>query len=333
MSNFREIDLSVLPPPELVEALSFEAILAEMLADFKAREGDAILLESDPAVKLLEVAAYRELLLRTDINERARQCLLAFAAAANLEHLGAFYGVVRALLDVGDEAAIPPRPPVFETDASLRSRIQLAPEALSVAGPKGAYVFHALSAGREIAEMKIEAPEPDKVTIAYTFKESGLSALAKDASAISPVPGDVVVTVLGRDGDGTAGEELLAMVEAALTDEFVRPLTDHVIVQAAEIVGYAIEATLEIPPGPDSSILAALAGDRVRAYVAGIHRLAGVVARSGIDAALHVPGVNRVVLTAPADDILCEAHQAPFCESISIEVVTVRPADPGDAIG
>jgi phage-related baseplate assembly protein len=40
--------------------------------------------ESDPAVKVLEVAAHRELLIRQQFNERAKQCLLAYAEAATL---------------------------------------------------------------------------------------------------------------------------------------------------------------------------------------------------------------------------------------------------------
>lgn len=330
MSNFAQIDLSELPAPELIEPLSFETIMAEIAADYQGRNPDAILLEADPAYKVLETAAYRELRLRQSINERARQTLLAFATQNNLEHLAAFYGVARGLIDPGDRAAQPPVDPVWETDTSLRARTQLAPEALSVAGPKGGYIFHALSAGREIAGMDIAAPSEDTVTITYTFVRSDLAALAKDASAISPSPGSVVTTILGRDGDGTASPALLAAVDAALSDEFVRPLTDQVTVRGAEILSYRIVASLDIPPGPDPSVIERAARANLAAYAASVHKLSGVAARSGFDAALHVAGVSRVILTEPAADILCNAGQAPFCTSIEVSLSVVRAADPGD---
>ena len=54
------IDLSQLPAPTIIEALSFETILSQLKADLLQRYPafDADLL-SEPAIKLLEVAAYR----------------------------------------------------------------------------------------------------------------------------------------------------------------------------------------------------------------------------------------------------------------------------------
>ncbi len=324
MSNFAQIDLSRLPAPALVEELSFERILSEMAANYLKRNPEASLLESDPAMKVLEAAAYCELLLRQDINERARQCLLAYATGSNLEHLGAFYGVARAMLDAGNDAATPPVPPTWESDSGLRARIQLAPEALSVAGPTGAYVFHALSAGRQMTRMEIDTPTAETVQVTYTFAHTALAALAKDASAISPTPGDVVVAVLGREGDGTASPELLKAVESALLDEFVRPLTDRVTVQGAEVVPYTVDAILEIPPGPDPLVVAEAARAALAAYTDSCHTLAGVVARSGIDQALHAAGVLRVILAEPAADILCGDTQAPYCTACTIGTRIVR---------
>ena len=54
-------DLASLPTPAVIETLSFETIFAELQTEFQARYPDySALLASDPAVKLLEVAAYRE---------------------------------------------------------------------------------------------------------------------------------------------------------------------------------------------------------------------------------------------------------------------------------
>ena len=87
------IDLSKLPAPQLIEELDYEAILngmrkklRELLPEWTGYE-----LESDPANKVLEVAAYREMLLRQRVNEAARGVLIAFAQGSDLDHLAAFY--------------------------------------------------------------------------------------------------------------------------------------------------------------------------------------------------------------------------------------------------
>lgn len=66
------VDLSTLPAPEVVETLVFEAIVADIKADYIARYSagaDVIDLESEPIVKLIEAFAYRELTLRARYND------------------------------------------------------------------------------------------------------------------------------------------------------------------------------------------------------------------------------------------------------------------------
>src|SRR5690242_20429434 len=113
------IDLSKLPPPEFVETLNYEAILAAMLQDFKARYPDYTnVLESDPAYKILEVAAYRELLLRHRINEAGRALLVAFALGSDLDHIGVTYyaGEQRLVIKEADTSTQPPTPKIMEDD-------------------------------------------------------------------------------------------------------------------------------------------------------------------------------------------------------------------------
>ncbi|STM65051.1 Baseplate assembly protein GpJ [Escherichia coli] len=64
-----------------------------------------------------------------------------------------------------------------------------------------------------------------------------------DASATSPAPAEVVLTVLSREGDGTAEKDLLDVVEKALNSENVRPVADRLTVRSAEIIPYRVEAT------------------------------------------------------------------------------------------
>ena len=134
MTRFAVFDLASLPYPGVVETLDIEAVVTSMRDDlvtrFPAIVG-VIDLESEPARKLIEVFAYREVLLRARINDAARQRMLAFAAGSNLDAIAAYYGVSRF---------------EGEIDTSLRRRTQLAPEAMPHGGTVGSYRFLALQA-------------------------------------------------------------------------------------------------------------------------------------------------------------------------------------------
>ena len=277
-SAISQLDLSELPAPEVVETLDYEAIVAAMLADLRTRDPvfDA-LVESDPAYKVLQVAAYRELLIRARVNDAARGLMLAFATGGNLDQIGANKGVVRL---------------AGESDSDFRKRIQLSPEGFTTAGSEGSYVFHGLSASPDV----------------------------KDIQAVSPNPGEVVVYVLSRTGDGTAAAPLLATVDAALSAETVRPLTDQVTVQSADVTTYAITAELTIYPGPDAEIVRSAAEAAVRVYAAAVHRLGYDVTLSGLYAALHREGVQGVTLTAPTANLVAGLGEAYFANAFTVTV-------------
>ncbi|HWL51346.1 MAG TPA: baseplate J/gp47 family protein [Chthoniobacteraceae bacterium] len=291
--SFATIDFSTIAPPDIVEPLNYEVILGEMIADLQARDpAFTALVESDPAFKILEVAAYRELLLRQRVNDAARGVMLAYAARADLDQLGANMGLIRNVIDLGNPDAFPPVAPTMESDEEFRKRIQLAPEALSVAGPTGAYVFHALAV-------------PD----------------VADVSVVGPPtvdPGEVLVTVLGRSGDGVPSQATLDAVSAALED--VRPLTDQVTIQGAALVDYAISATIYTYAGPDPETVLAAAQEAADAYVVTQRRLGHDVTLSGVYAALHRPGVQRVELSSPVADVVITHEEVANCTGITLTI-------------
>jgi len=283
------IDLSRLPAPNVIEPLDFETILAEQLLDLEERDSAfAGLQESDPAMKVLQVTAYRELKVRQRINEAARAVMLAYAMDSDLDHLGALMDVPRLQIwpadpDKGKAA-------VMEENEDYRRRIQLAPQGLSVAGPEGAYIFHALSSDGRV----------------------------RNATATSPAPGHVVVTILSHEGDGTPSPALLDIVAFHLAQDGIRPLTDYVLVRAAQIERYQVKATLYSFSGPDSTVVVAEADKRMRQYAKDAHQLGRVPTHSGIEAALHVPGVERVTLITPTIDPDISKLQAHYCDDIVI---------------
>lgn len=299
-TTFTPIDLSRLPAPVVVEQIDYEAILAERKAyavslwpaDQQAEVASTLALESEPLTKLLQESAYRETLLRQRVNEAALAVLLPFAQGADLEQIGARFNVVRLVITPANPSAVPPVAAVLEDYESLRERIQMAMEGLSTAGPRNAYIFHARSADGRVA----------------------------DASAISPAPAEVVVTVQSALGNGTATPELLAVVAAYLSDEDRRPVADRLTVQSAQELPYTVEAVLYLnSSGPESEPVRAAAETRLAALVNARRRLGQEVNRSALDAALHIEGVKRVELPGWAD-VVASLTQAPYCTAYSVTV-------------
>lgn len=322
-ATFAAVDLSRLPAPAVVETLTYESIYADMLADLQSKMPDFdATVESDPAVKLLQVAAYREFLLRARVNDAALAVMPAFATGSDLDQLAALLGIERLLLDPGDAAN--GIAPTYESDDAFRRRMVLAPEGYSVAGPLGAYIFHALSADPDVLDASASSPEPDDIRalVLQVLADNDAAPALVDAmtAALDAAdwPGDVTVTILSRTGDGTPPAGLTDIVAAWLSAETRRPLTDHVTVQAAEIVDYTIDATVITYAGPDPAIVLAEARSRLDTYVARCHNLGLDVTRSGIFGALHVEGVQNVELASPAADIVVERKQATWCAGITI---------------
>lgn len=298
--TFTPIDLSQLPAPNVVEPIDYEVILAERKAYFislhpvdqQAKAAATLELESEPITKLIQENAYRETVWRQRVNEAALGVLLAYAKGADLEQIGARFNVSRLVIVPANPNAVPPVAAVMESDDSLRERVQMAMEGLSVAGPRNAYIFHARSADGRVA----------------------------DASAISPAPAEVVVTVQSALGDGTANAELLAIVAAYLSDEDRRPVADRLTVQSATVINYTVTAVLHLNTvGPEAEAIRAEAEARLVALVTKRRRLGMSVHRSALDAALHIEGVRKVELTGWTDVVATEA-QAPYCTAYSVTV-------------
>ena len=294
------IDLSQLPAPDVVEELEYESLLAErkatLISLYPADQQEAIArtlaLESEPIVKLLQENAYRELMLRQRVNEAARAVMVAFATGSDLDQLGANVDTPRLVITPADDTTLPPTPAVMESDSEYRVRLPQAFEGISVAGPSGAYEYHGRAADGRVADVK----------------------------AISPSPACVTISVLSREGNGTASADLLAEVASALNDENVRPVGDRVTVQSATIVKYVIEAVLYLYPGPEAVTIQAAAEAKLKRYITAQHRLGRDIRLSAIYAALHVEGVQRVALKKPLADIVLNTTQASFCEQYRITV-------------
>jgi phage-related baseplate assembly protein len=284
MSRFTAINLSGLAPPNIIETLDYEQIVTAMRDDLVGRFpliAGVIDLESEPARKLIEAFAYRELRLRARINDAARAVLLASSYGTNLDHLGALFATARQ---------------EGESDARFRRRIQLAPEAFSVAGPEGAYQYHALT----------------------------VAPWARDVSAVSRRPGVVRVTVLKEGSDPIPALAQREAVRLHLKNEAIRPLTDVVEVMAPAIRRTRVVAKLTLYPGPDGDLVLQRALAAVTTWVEKNRMLGMNLRRSALYAALHQEGVHSVDLMFPAEDLVLDVTEVYAVDAIEVNVSSIR---------
>lgn len=284
MSQNTILDLSSLPAPDAIETLSFESIYDDLVADFMTRweakralkpdlpEINVLGLETDPLATVFQAWAYREVLWRSRVNSAFRSNLLAFSTGADLDHIGANYGVGRMVATPATDN----EPAVMESDERYRRRINLGIYAYSTAGSIEAYQFHVLTADPTILDVSIDNPKSNRVD----------------------------VTVLSAIGDGTPNADQMDRAADALSPTKARPLTDDVRLRPATIINQPISFRIVIPRGPAPEPIRLLAIQKVKAYAEERHRIGKVLWRDGIiGAARAAGGMEQVILDSPAADV------------------------------
>jgi phage-related baseplate assembly protein len=306
--------ISNLPEPELIEQLDYETIFRSLMQDFRNRHPEyTALLESDPAVKLLQVFAYRELILRQRVNDAFKATLLAFAEAGDLDHLSAFYGVNR-------------QEP--ETDEQLRERTIERIKGSSTAGGAAWYRYQTLTADNRVADAQVTSPDAGQVRIAVLSLEGQLieAATVEQLSAMAELYGlepredtplepvetfraRVRAGALGTGGDGTASAQLLELLDDHIQGDSVRVITDTVEVVGATIQTVDVEARVWLYPDQAPTILAGLA-ERIREDFRQSAGLGWDLTPSWLISRLHIQGVQRVELLSPTAVVPADAGTA-----------------------
>ncbi|KZX00428.1 baseplate protein [Pseudoalteromonas luteoviolacea] len=261
------IELAKLPPPQVIEALSYEEIYQQIEQALLEKIPDYSLLASDPAIKLLEIAAYRELLLRQRINDAAKSVMLAFARGNDLDHLGALFGIGR---DNDEE------------DERYRQRIPMSLESYSMAGTRGAYEFHTFSASHLIHDVYVDSEQPGRVNV-YAL----LDTMSE-----------------------TQANEVKGKIAAQLNDEDIRPITDEVVVNWVMPTLVPLSAQVYLNVGANKAQVELAIMQALDTFILNHFKLGAEVPHSGIIDALHQPGVRKVKLLTPTEDLQPEVNQA-----------------------
>ncbi len=277
-------------PPDLAskpfETLR-ESALQELLSRFQTAgiSYQAQNLEADTAAILSRSAASRDLLRRRVIDDAVSQTYLGSATDRMLDHRADDFGVLRRVVQFADP--LQGLPEILEDDDSLRLRARLSWEALSVAGPAGAYVFHAVDA------------HPGAFDALPIGPETGIVQ-----------PGEVMIVVQGRDNNGVPSAGMLDVIASRLDAyevvypdgtsvlrpvrdlQSVRPLGARVKVIGAKPLVYNTTATLYIGPYADAEALRLQALEKLTAYQDRCRRIWQKVSREGRQAALSLVGAD-----------------------------------------
>lgn len=286
------IDLGLLPPLTVIKQMTHEEIQAEMV---KVGSLDGVS-PSDAAFRPILAGSYRETLLRQQSDEQCRAVMLATSQGTDLDNIGVTY--------YRQSDGSPVLRLEGESDQEYRIRLHDSPGGLSVAGPAVAYEFHSRSAHPNI----------------------------KEALCTSPAPVQVLMYLLGREGNGAVSDTQCRLVEGYLWSR--RPLTDEVEAKSAEIVEFTVNATIYQIKNSDPDGITERARQSLLNYLALQHRLKGKVTLSSLHAVLQVSGVEEVVISNWTD-VRCGIHQAPYCTGVNVEFggwgdsyANTRPARP-----
>jgi phage-related baseplate assembly protein len=202
--------------------------------------------------------------------------MLPYSRGHDLDVLGSLLAVKRLVVGTDSKGRA-----ILEDDERFRRRIQLAPEAFSVAGPRGAYIFWALT----------------------------LAATIPDASLYLTAPGQLQLTLLGAATSGLPTDDELLKVREGFKLKHLTPLTDYLVVSKPVVVPYTLRADVWLFPGPDAATVQKAISDGVDKFLADNRRLGRDHPRSGLIAAIQQPGVSRVNLITPAEDILVDERR------------------------
>lgn len=325
-------DRNQLPPLQAIERPDFESYFAKFKSDLvnnlrilntsQADEVEAVLaIEGELITKMGEQFI---LYLITNIeaeNEKARQMLPAYAKGNNLDHVVSCHGLERQVIDTGDPNAIPPIPPSQENDDHLLQRYWLAPHA-PAAGSRLQYRFQGLTLD-ERPTITLDKPAENQVRLTYTYESPSLVTQIRDANGRRTAPGEVTLTVLSDQGDGTADQSLLDVVSNYFDREDVRPETDHVLVKSATPIAYTQIIQIWLYNGPDTAVIKTALENDLQDYANQQHRLEGKVLRSYIDHLAHAQGAHKVKVDQPVADIEGNYFEAPYCTAITVTVNTL----------
>ncbi|KZK97941.1 Baseplate J-like protein [Pseudovibrio sp. Ad5] len=270
-----------LPPPELIENIDYEAILAASLNRLKSKFDAAGIpwtvegLETDPAKILQEELVYLVVYLLQLGNEKFVLYFVDYAYGVALDVLAVFYGVTRMQ---------------SEQDDRFRTRIKLHIVGRSGGGPEERYKALSMDAHLDVKGVAIW--------------DNGIDPTLY-VGVLSAVPG------------GHASDELLEAVLGHLIQPANKVTSDRFIVVSAVTKTIDVALQVQLEEHARNSALEALEA-KLRAAWEAEERLGLDLTRAWLINTAMGDGINNVIVEAPFVDVVADPNEAIALGSISI---------------
>lgn len=177
-----------------------------------------------------------------------------------------------------------------ENDDSLTERVYLAPSKFSVAGPIGAYEYFIREWRSDVGDVKV----------------------------VSPTPCVVVLYVVLNDGRVLTDAEKTSLLEY-ISDDYIRPLTDHVQCGTPEEIDYTIDVTYYIARSDsmNANNIKEAVEATVEEYKLWQRKLGRDINPTELVYRIREAGAKRVSLTAPTDVVITDI-QLPNCTDTNL---------------
>jgi len=292
---FASVDLSSLPPPQVIRGMDYEKILKERLAELEKLFVDFGIpfnvgaLETDPSAIHQQEDAYRELLDIAAINDAAISNMVAYATGANLDNLAALLGLRRLVIT----PATATTPAVYQTDQELRGLMRVALDGQAIGLTGGSYKLIALQAATEV----------------------------KDVSIVRTSPGHITVVLLGRGPDGKVDEATTIKVNNAIQADKGAQLTDIVSVRSCTPSYYDIVIDAVIPPGPSKEDIRQASYNALRKYTDDL-KIGEVIRTSALVAVGRVHPIIRFELVEPKTHLDPDPYHVMIARNITVNITS-----------
>ena len=285
---FASLDLSLIPAPDAVHPVDYEAIRSERLAELVKRFVAAGIpfnvdsIETDPSIIHQEEDAYREMMDLQAINDAVRAVLLAYSTGSDLDNLGALLGLRRLTLPDGTP----------EGDEAFRFRLRICLDATAVGLTGNGYKTIALQTSSEV----------------------------KAVSLVKKGGGQINVVLLGRGEDGSISEDVVMAVSNRLNSDDGGQLTDIISVQSAVPLAYDVVVDAIMPVGPSVATIIGASEAAIRAKAEELKVIGGVVPTDALIAAGRIIPMTKFVLVSPDADVIASSAQVPYLRSITVRL-------------
>lgn len=294
------IDLTRIPPPAIIEALSSPALRAAFITRFRdywtaQRALDPTLpdysvdmLESDPVVIAGEAWSFLRLLDRARVNDAVLAVLAPTALGADLDNVVARANVQRLVVTPATDTL----PAVMESDARLLMRYLLA-FSRPAAGSREGYLYDVYTA----------------LPILYHAQVNG--------RAVHGRRGDVDVVLAGPGGRNLTDPEM-DVCRAALLAPNRKPEAVAVVALRATRNVYNVSGSILVAKGPDAETVRFEAVARLTALAAERMKIGALAPANALEGALYGPGVVAATLPAPAADIAADPYAIPILGTVTL---------------